>query len=102
MNLALIKATTGRMGPVLLDIPMNIQKEFVSEDQKLIALQSKIKISDTIIKSDPALKYFFSDSDRPLVIIGAGLALSSGARETQNWCESFGIPYVATWEQYLI
>lgn len=97
LNLALIKATTGRMGPVLLDIPMNIQKEFVSEDQKLIALQNKIKISETITKSDPVLKYFFSDSDRPLVIIGAGLCLSSGARETQNWCESFGIPYVATW-----
>jgi acetolactate synthase-1/2/3 large subunit len=97
LNLALIKATTGRMGPVLLDIPMNIQKESVSENQKLIALQNKRKISDRITKSDPALRYFFSDSDRPLVIIGAGLGLSSGARETQNWCESFGIPYAATW-----
>ena len=97
LNLALIKATTGRMGPVLLDIPMNIQKEFVSEDQKLLALENKRKTSQTNTKSDPALKNFFSNCDRPLVIIGAGLALSSGAKETQNWCESFGIPYVATW-----
>jgi len=97
LNLALIKATTGRMGPVLLDIPMNIQKEFVSEDQKLLALENKKKTTGTNTKNDPALKNFFSNSDRPLVIIGAGLALSSGAKETQNWCESFGIPYVATW-----
>jgi len=97
LNLALIKATTGRMGPVLLDIPMNIQKEFVSEDQKLLALENKKKTTETNTKNDPALKNFFSNSDRPLVIIGAGLALSSGAKETQNWCESFGIPYVATW-----
>jgi acetolactate synthase-1/2/3 large subunit len=97
LDLALIKASTGRMGPVLLDIPMNIQKEFVSEDQKRIALQNKSKTSDTNSKANPTLKNFLSDSDRPLVIIGAGLALSSGAKETQNWCESFGIPYVATW-----
>ena len=97
LDLALTKATTGRMGPVLLDIPMNIQKEYVSEEQKLQVLNNKSKSPDKIVKSNPTLKNFFSDSDRPLVIIGAGLALSSGAKETQNWCEAFGIPYVATW-----
>ena len=97
LSLAFDKATTGRMGPVLLDIPMNIQKETVSENQKFLALQNKEKIIKASSKSNPELKNFFSDSDRPLVIIGAGLALSSGAVETQNWCESVGIPYAATW-----
>ena len=50
LGLALTKATTGRMGPVLLDIPMNIQKEFVSEDQKLVALENKRKVTETITK----------------------------------------------------
>ena len=97
LSLAFDKATTGRMGPVLLDIPMNIQKETVSENQKCLALQNKEKIFKASSKSNPELKNFFVDSDRPLVIIGAGLALSSGAVETQNWCESVGIPYAATW-----
>jgi len=97
LSLAFDKATTGRMGPVLLDIPMNIQKETVSENQKFLALQNEEKIFKASSKSNPELKNFFADSDRPLVIIGAGLALSSGAVETQNWCESVGIPYAATW-----
>lgn len=97
LDLAFIKATTGRMGPVLLDIPMNIQKEFVSEKQRLHVLKSNKEIPDLLANGNPVLKNFLSDSKRPLVIIGAGLALSSGAMETQNWCEKFGIPYVATW-----
>ncbi len=94
---ALIKATTGRMGPVLLDIPMNIQKELVSEEQKARALTDNLQVHNTNSKINPVLTDFFSNSNRPLVIIGAGLALNSKVEKTQMWCEDFGIPYVATW-----
>ncbi len=97
LSFGLIEATSGRMGPVLIDIPMNIQKQKVSETQKNLALQSIRKKVAFTLSSNHELSNFLIDSDRPLVIIGAGLALSSGVKETQNWCESLGVPYVATW-----
>ena len=97
LNFGFIESTSGRMGPVLIDIPMNIQKQEVTETQKKLALQSSGKEIELHLKSNHELNNFFSDSERPLVIIGAGLALSSGVEETQNWCESSGVPYVATW-----
>jgi acetolactate synthase-1/2/3 large subunit len=97
LSVALIKATTGRMGPVLLDIPMNIQKELVSEEQKARALKDNLQVHSTNLKINPVLTNFFSNSSRPLVIIGAGLAFNSKVEKTQRWCEDFGIPYVATW-----
>jgi acetolactate synthase-1/2/3 large subunit len=97
LSVALNKATTGRMGPVLLDIPMNIQKELVSEEQKARALKDSLQVQDTNSEINPVLTDFFSNSNRPLVIIGAGLAFNSKVEKTQMWCENFGIPYVATW-----
>jgi acetolactate synthase-1/2/3 large subunit len=97
LSVALIKATTGRMGPVLLDIPMNIQKELVSEEQKARALKDNLQVHNTNSKINPVLTDFFANSNRPLVIIGAGLAFNSKVEKTQMWCEDFGIPYVATW-----
>jgi len=97
LSVALIKATTGRMGPVLLDIPMNIQKELVSEEQRARALKDNLQVNNTNSKINPVLTDFFSNSNRPLVIIGAGLAINSKVEKTQMWCEDFGIPYVATW-----
>jgi acetolactate synthase-1/2/3 large subunit len=97
LSVALNKATTGRMGPVLLDIPMNIQKELVSEEQKARALKDSLQVQNTNSEINPVLTDFFSNSNRPLVIIGAGLAFNSKVEKTQTWCENFGIPYVATW-----
>jgi acetolactate synthase-1/2/3 large subunit len=97
LSVALNKATTGRMGPVLLDIPMNIQKELVSEEQKARALKDSLQVQNTNSEINPVLTDFFSNSNRPLVIIGAGLAFNSKVEKTQMWCENFGIPYVATW-----
>lgn len=88
-------ATTGRMGPVLLDIPMNIQKAVITAEQRTQALASPTiqKRNNPTIDFEKLLK----KTERPVVIIGAGAALSGVAREIQNWCEDSNIPYVSSW-----
>ena len=93
---ALIVATTGRMGPVLLDIPMNIQKAEVSEQQKLAALLD-IKINAEFVNVGFNFNDFFENANRPLVILGAGLGLNGTLPLIQDWCEIQNIPYVSSW-----
>ena len=90
-------ATSGRMGPVLIDIPMDIQKEVIEEFRFLEALKIPKLESDTIEIQDSQLKEFFNDSQRPLVIIGAGAALTGKSDLIQQWCEDSNIPYVSSW-----
>jgi acetolactate synthase I/II/III large subunit len=88
-------ATSGRMGPVLLDVPMNIQKASVTPEQKSLALELKKPVKN--INNDIDLSAILKPSMRPVVVIGAGAALSGTAAEIQNWCELHEIPYVTSW-----
>jgi len=89
-------AIEGRMGPVLIDIPMNIQKSEVSEKLKAVGLRN-ISVPKITPKHSKIISRFFDDSHRPLVLIGAGAGLSGSARLIQNWCEKNAIPYVTSW-----
>jgi acetolactate synthase-1/2/3 large subunit len=88
-------ATTGRMGPVLLDIPMNIQKAEISEAQRNKALTTLKSVVADNEKVD--LVSILENATRPVVVIGAGAALAGTARQIQNWCEENSIPYVSSW-----
>ena len=92
---ALHLATSGRMGPVLLDIPMNIQKAEISPAQKDKALRV---ISQDLAKYPKFdLSEILFDSNRPVAVIGAGAALAGTAKDIQNWCEDNKVPYVTSW-----
>ena len=89
-------AIEGRMGPVLIDIPMNIQKTKVSPKLKAIALRNITTVSKSP-KESKIISRFFNKSSRPLVLIGAGAGLAGSATLIQNWCEKNSIPYVTSW-----
>ena len=88
-------ATSGRMGPVLLDIPMNIQKATVTIEQREKALH-KFSIKKETEKSINLIE-IVNNSARPVVVIGAGAALAGTAREIQIWCDENRIPFVTSW-----
>ena len=88
-------ATSGRMGPVLLDVPMNIQKAEISDEQRSKALTSVKSVVAENEKVD--LVPILENATRPVVVIGAGAALAGTAKQIQRWCEENSIPYVSSW-----
>ena len=90
-------ALSGRMGPVLLDIPMNVQKIEISEELKNKVLNFNLAKVSSNNSNQLSLGKFLEKSLRPLIVIGAGLGNSNQAKIAQNWCEKFQIPYVTSW-----
>lgn len=88
-------STTGRKGPVLLDVPMNIQKAQVSSEQRTRVLSQTL--ANDVVFPDIDFNEILGNSERPVVIIGAGAALSGVAPSIQDWCEENQIPYVSSW-----
>ena len=90
-------AISGRMGPVLIDVPMNVQKEYVPRNLWDQALQPIPRRASPRWLDWTVVSSFLGDAKRPLVIIGGGAALAGTAADIQRWCESEGIPYVSSW-----
>lgn len=89
-------ALEDRMGPVLIDIPMDIQQIEVS---KFIANEKITEIDAPILLDNQKLKFqkFFDEAKRPLVLFGAGIGLSKKQDSVINWIDNNNIPFVSSW-----
>lgn len=65
-------ATSGRKGPVLLDIPMNIQRALVDENNLKIYTKEKILKKEKF--SFEKIKSLLLESKKPLFLIGGGIS----------------------------
>ena len=98
-------ATIGRMGPVWLDIPVNIQGEIVdSNNLKSYYNTNEQKKDDKILPSkisgkdiDKVISYI-KKSKRPVIYAGYGIRLSGGLKEFQNVIKKLNIPVVTYWD----
>ncbi len=92
-------ASTGRKGPVLIDIPMDVQsatlkKQFVYPEQVLIrGYKPEIKINRIQLRKVANL---LNQSEKPLICAGGGVILSNGEEIIRGFCEKFNIPLVHT------
>ena len=77
LDKALYLATSGRPGPVWIDIPLDIQDSII-EDEKL----DSFRLPKTINKNQDLAKYLtkvidlLKDAERPVLILGNGVRLS--------------------------
>ena len=84
----------GRSGPVLLDIPMNIQRAEI-EEEKLNTFEPEIKKT----WSDKFNKVFnvaLCQSRRPCVILGAGIKTSGTIEQARAFVRAFNLPVVSS------
>jgi acetolactate synthase-1/2/3 large subunit len=87
-------ATTGRLGPVWIDIPGNLQTAQISDNYKQFfptALENNIN-EKTLIDVIDAI----SKSERPLVVAGNGINLGNAKHLFKQFVEKYKIPFVST------
>lgn len=97
-----IQAISGRMGPVLIDVPMNVQQEEATPEDFDIALRKihktpSIDSHDSLTTISESVSCFLQTALRPLVVFGGGLDISGSTEIAQAWCEKHSIPYVSSW-----
>lgn len=90
-------AISGRMGPVLVDIPMDVQQADVGEYSEVgfNAVKTITKVKPTNLVA--TVNEFFSSGERPLVLFGAGVGLAGAEKETETWLIDRKIPFVSSW-----
>ncbi len=89
---AITIATSGRKGPVLLDIPMNIQRGDIEYRPLNI---DKTKESNKLNSSDiDSVIELINNSERPVLLAGGGLRLSGAVDELRKIVELTDIPVV--------
>jgi acetolactate synthase-1/2/3 large subunit len=85
--------TTGRPGPVWIDIPLDIQSVLIDKNQlKHFTPDSEIKNPQSI----QVLEKYLKNSKRPIIIAGNGINLSNTKEEFKKFIEKHQIPVAVT------
>jgi len=92
------QATTGRKGPVWIDIPLDIQAAPI-EPTKLIGLKklSSKKNSVKLFNKYDEIINLVNSSKRPIILAGHGIRLSKASKDFTKMCKILKIPVVTTW-----
>lgn len=101
LQLAIDTALEGRPGPVLLDIPMDVQKAeiddyLVAEILKGISNKSALSLATNQSKGFDAILKSLNESKRPLFLLGGGVANSSLLEDFIGGLSNANIPYVSS------
>ncbi|MBR6223506.1 MAG: thiamine pyrophosphate-binding protein [Lachnospiraceae bacterium] len=95
---ALYEATSGRKGPVWIDIPLDIQATMIEENE----LKGFVPIDDykdtrsieaEVDKTIEAL----NKSERPVLLLGNGIRLSNAFEDLKKLLNILNIPVLTTW-----
>ena len=97
LDLAFHIATTGRPGPVLVDIPSNIQKAEIEESEikrgNIENFQTKTKINEKQLEKAYEM---IESSEKPLILSGGGVIISGATKLVEKFAEKNNIPLITT------
>ena len=93
MQQAVYLATTGRPGPVWVDIPGDIQLAQMPENSS----QFQPAVTDTVHHDYTDVKKMLANAQRPVVLAGYGIRQSGLVDKFVEFVEKYNIPYVSTY-----
>ncbi|MBQ2645175.1 thiamine pyrophosphate-binding protein [bacterium] len=97
LDKAIYEATSGRMGPVWLNIPMNVQGAIIDENN-LIEFDIPKKIKNHLDLFEIINK--LQNAKRPLIIAGHGIRLAKCEKPLSNFLEKINVPVVTTFNGF--
>jgi acetolactate synthase I/II/III large subunit len=100
LDKAVFTALNGRMGPVWLDVPINIQAALIDPDELRTytptePVVTELSEHDSHKALENALQ-LLKQAERPLLIAGHGIRLAGMANNLPTWLDQLGIPVVTT------
>lgn len=92
---AIQHAISGRFGPVLLDIPVDIQTSVLdSFVLETVNAETSMPIESNVFS---ILNNAFGNSKRPLLLLGHGIRLSNSVSQVRELVDKLNIPFVVSW-----
>jgi len=91
-------ATSGRPGPVWLDIPLNVQSSLIDETRFSGHTNEKESISGQWIDQTKTVLEKIKKAERPVILAGAGVRLSGAAELFFRLAEILKIPVQVAWD----
>lgn len=91
-------ATTGRRGPVLIDFPMDVQKETIrsfSYPETVNMRTYRPTVKGNVVQIRKVVKEL-ETAKHPILYVGGGVHLSGAAADVRAFAEKHGIPVVCT------
>ncbi len=89
-------AQEGRPGPVLLDIPRDVQLELVSPEFPEVAPFQAPELGEEAKANLQAAARLLNEAERPLIIAGHGVLASGASAQLRELAEATGIPVITT------
>lgn len=96
-------ARTGRPGPVVVDIPKDVQNAglvFAGAGQLPIpGYRARLRaIAEAVLDNDSCERFFaaLSRAERPLLYVGGGVIAAGASRALRDFSQAFGIPVTTT------
>lgn len=98
---AIYMATTGRMGPVWVDVPLNIQGALIEEDKLPSYIPKTTKEIPAISKKQMNVTVqLLLNAKRPLIVAGHGIRLAKMEPIFLSLLENLNIPVVTTFNGF--
>ena len=96
LDFAFAQAQSGRKGPVLLDIPMDILHAEIDADQVSVYEASEIHESTLDESRIAQIREALKQAKRPVILLGNGIKMANAVADARKVIAKLGIPTVST------